>query len=313
MRKCVTQIRVGIVGVGKIAKEQHLPTLRANASFDLVACATDRDQVDGIANYPTLDVMLDECPDLDAVAICTPPQAHYEAALLALQRGKHVLLEKPPCSTITQLDALVLQARQSDCTLFQTWHAQWAAAVDAARTWLEPCVLRNGRVVWKEDVRQSHPAQHWLWQAGGFGVFDAGINAVSILTKILAEPMFVRDAHLCFSANCETPVAADVRFATGTGAVINAAFDFRHTGESTWDIDIATDRGVLSLTDYGNGLAIDGKQVAVEMAEMEYQSLYRHFAELVRQRVSDVDKRPFQLVADIFLIAKRQNVDLFDL
>lgn len=308
----MTRIRVGIVGVGKIAREQHIPTLRANNSFDLVACTSNHDTVDGIANYPNLEAMLEKCPDVDAVAICTPPQVHFEAAQLALRHGKHVLLEKPPCCTTTQLDALILQARQSDCTLFLTWHAQRAAAVGAAQMWLEPRVIRSGQVVWKENVRRSHPAQDWLWRAGGFGVFDAGINALSILTKIVAEPIFVRDGHLYFSANCETPVAADVSFTTGTGAVIDAAFDFRHTGDSTWDVDLATDRGALSLTAYGNALAIDGKQLAAEVADTEYQSLYRRFAELVGQGVSDVDKAPFQLVADIFLIAKRGNVDPFE-
>ncbi len=48
--------------------------------------------------------MLAQAPDLDAVAICTPPQAHYEAAKLALAQGKHVLLEKPPCTSLTQFE-----------------------------------------------------------------------------------------------------------------------------------------------------------------------------------------------------------------
>jgi predicted dehydrogenase len=312
VEKCVNRLRVGIVGVGKIAKEQHIPALRANAAFELVACASRHAKVDGVANYPNLESMLDGRPDLDAVAICTPPQVHYEETRLALQRGKHVFLEKPPCSTTTQLDALALQARQSNCTLFQTWHAQCAAAVDTAQLWLKPCVVRNGRVVWKENVRQWHPGQDWIWQAGGFGVFDAGINAVSILTKIVAEPIFVKAANLFFPANCDSPVAANVTFATGMGAVIDAAFDFRHTGVPTWDIDVATDRGALCLSAYGSTLAIDGKQVAAGTAEAEYQSLYRHFADLVRRHESDVDKRPLQLVADIFLVAKRLNVDPFE-
>ena len=313
MEKCVNRIRVGIVGVGKIAKEQHIPALRANVSFELVACVSSHTKVDGVANYPNLESMLDGHLDLDAIAICTPPQVHYEAAQLALQRGKHVFLEKPPCSTLTQLDALALQARQSNCTLFQTWHAQCAAAVDMAQLWLKPCIVRNGRVVWKENVRQSHPSQDWIWQAGGFGVFDAGINAVSILTKIVAEPIFVRAADLFFPANCDSPVAANVTFATGMGAEINAAFDFRHTGTSTWDIDIATDRGELCLSAYGSMLAIDGKQITAGTAETEYQSLYRRFADLVQRHESDVDKRPFQLVADIFLVGKRLKVNPFEL
>ena len=172
-------LRIGIVGVGKIAREQHIPAISACADFELAACANCSEPVEGIPNFPSLKAMLDSHPDLGAIAVCTPPQAHYEAALLALQRGKHVFLEKPPCTTTTQLSQLALLARQKDRTLFQTWHARHAAAVDATQRWLELCVIRKASIVWNRRAAVA-PRQSWLWQAGGFGVFDAGINAISI-------------------------------------------------------------------------------------------------------------------------------------
>jgi hypothetical protein len=39
-------------------------------------------------------------------------------------------------------------------------------------------------IVWHEDVRKWHPGQQWIWEPGGFGVFDPGINALSIATRI---------------------------------------------------------------------------------------------------------------------------------
>jgi predicted dehydrogenase len=308
----VERIRVGIVGVGKIAKDQHIPAMRANAAFELEACASRHAKVDGIANFSNLEAMLDAHPDLDAIVICTPPQVHYEAARLALQRGKHVILEKPPCQTTTQLDELTRQARQSNLTLFQTWHAQHAAAVAATQLWLKPRVVRSGRIVWKEDVRQWHPGQAWIWQTGGFGVFDPGINAISILTKILPEAVLVKDADLFFPTNCNSPIAAEVSFVTASGASINAAFDFRYAGVPTWDIDIDTDHGMLHLTEQGGKLVVDGKRVAAGTVEPEYPLLYRRFAELIRQRKSDVDRRPFQLVADIFLVGRRTKAEPFE-
>jgi predicted dehydrogenase len=305
----VTGIRVGIVGIGKIAWDQHIPSLRANADFELVACASRHTEVSGVANFKSVEAMLDGCPALDAVAICTPPQAHYDAARLALQRGKHVFLEKPPCRTILQLDELEHLALQLNCTLFQTWHARYGAAVDAAQVWLEPRTVCAGRVVWKEDVRQWHPGQDWIWQSGGFGVFDAGINAVSILAKIVAEPISVKAAELFYTPCCESPVAANVTFSAGTSAEIEASFDFRHAGVPTWDIVIATDNGEMSLTGHAGVLSVDGRQIAAGSAETEYPSLYRRFADLIRQHKSDVDKRPFQLVADIFRVGRRTVVD----
>lgn len=311
----MTRIRIGIVGIGKIARDQHVPSLRANGGFELVACASRHASIEGAANFATLEAMLQGCPDLDAISICTPPQVHYDAAKLCLTRGKHVLLEKPPCVTTAQLDRLAALARESGVTLFQTWHSRYAPGVEPARRWLATRKIRSVRVTWKEDVRKWHPGQTWIWEAGGFGIFDPGINAISILTRIFAEPIFVTAADLFVPSNCQSPIAADLALATDSGANISAAFDFRQTGDQTWDIDVETDAGALKLSSGGSALFIDGSPV--DSAEdhgphCEYEGLYRRFAELIARRESDVDGRPFQLVADAFLAGRRHSVEAFE-
>src|SRR5262245_882734 len=90
-------IRIGIVGLGKIARDQHIPSLAADPQFQLVAAATSSKTcpVD-IPFYATLGEMITATPGLEAVALCTPPQVRYALAREALDRGLHVLLEKPP-------------------------------------------------------------------------------------------------------------------------------------------------------------------------------------------------------------------------
>ncbi|MFX5656779.1 hypothetical protein ABTE24_21610, partial [Acinetobacter baumannii] len=51
---------------------------------------------------------------------------------------------------------------------------------------------RKVKVIWREDVRHWHPDQEWIWQPGGLGVFDPGINALSIVTEILPQAMFLK-------------------------------------------------------------------------------------------------------------------------
>lgn len=305
------RIRIGILGIGRIARDQHIPTLQKSSTFELVACASRNATVDGVANFGDLNAMLSGCPDMDAVAICTPPQVHYEAARLALQRGKHVLLEKPPCATTMQLDQLARHARKAERTLFQTWHSQHAAAVDAAQGWLKSRTIKSARITWKEDVCQWHPGQTWIWQAGGFGVFDPGINAISILTRIVPQPIFVKAASLFVPANCETPIAAHITFITEAGAPIAAEFDFRHTGVQTWNIDVQTVDGALKLSNGGSLLFVDEKPVVLQQNAGEYASLYSRFAELIDQKSSEVDTRPFQLVADAFLVGRWLVVEPF--
>ena len=98
--------------------------------------------------------------------------------------------------------------------LFTTWHSQYAG-VDEAKKALAGRTVRRLLVTWKEDVHRWHPGQTWIWEAGGFGVFDPGINALSIVTKILPAPIFVRKADLQFPSNAEAPIAASLTFSSG--------------------------------------------------------------------------------------------------
>jgi D-galactose 1-dehydrogenase len=306
-------IRIGIVGVGKIAREQHVPCISANPAFALEAAASRHAQLPGVVNFRTLEQMLNGAPELDAIAVCTPPQLHYQAARLALERGKHVLMEKPPCASLAQLGHLRQLASAAQRTLYQTWHSQHALGVAAAARRLEVCRLRSVQVTWKEDVLRWHPGQRWIWQAGGFGVLDPGINALSILTRLIAEPIFPRSALLLVPANLEAPIAAELELLTAGGIEISVSLDFRHTGPQTWDIDFETDRGPFKLSAGGGILTVGGEPAPGEAGEIhsEYISIYHTYAELIAAGRSEVDARPLELVADIFLSGKQVTVAPF--
>jgi len=297
--------------LGKIALDEHVPALRSNAAFDLIAAASAKTTLEGVACYPDIESMLAGCPALEAVAICTPPQAHFAAAKLALEAGKHVLVEKPPCPTVAEFDALSDIAAASGRILFQSWHAREGVAVDNAALWLKPRQIRGGRVVWKEDVRQWHPGQTWIWEDGGFGVLDAGINAISILTKILPEPLSVDSAHLLVPQNCSSPIAAAVSFRTESGALIDAEFDFRHTGDQSRAMELHTDLGTLAVAWQGSEPTGAGMVVELGTQQEEYIALYEHFAEILAAGHSESDKRPLELVRDILAMAGRATVAPF--
>ena len=302
-------LKLGLVGIGKIARDQHIPALAADPRFELVATASRNAGVDGVAGFTSVEAMLAAVPELDAISICTPPNAHFEAALAALRAGKHVMLEKPPAATTRQITLLQAEAARHGRTLFQTWHSRFAAGVDAAREWLKGRTLTSGTITWKEDVHHWHPGQQWIFDAGGLGVFDPGINALSVLTEVLAEEAFVQHAVLEFPENQQAPIAAQLDLRTEAGVTVNAAFDFRQKGEQTWDIELVTTTGRLRLSHGGGALEIDGRPVAADAALAgEYPRLYARFAELCAAGQSEVDWRPFQLVADAFLIGERRVV-----
>jgi predicted dehydrogenase len=242
--------------------------------------------------------------------LCTTPQVRYQAARHALEHGCHVLLEKPPGATLGEVDALVDLAERKGVALFASWHSRFAAAVEPARAWLATRKVRSVTLTWKEDVRVWHPGQGWIWKGGGLGVFDPGINALSILTRILPRAVILREAELSIPSNCETPIAARLQLADSGDAPIRAEFDFRQTGLQTWDIDVQTDDGSLLLSMGGSALQVKGQTVSLAQTA-EYPLLYAHFAALVRECRIDVDLAPLQLVADALLCGRHRPVEAF--
>jgi D-galactose 1-dehydrogenase len=302
-------INVGLVGLGKIARDQHVPALAANAAFRLLAGASPHSRLEGLACYPTIQKLLSEVPAITAVALCTTPQARFEAARYALEHGRHVLLEKPPGMTISEVVALARLAERQRVTLFAAWHSRYGRAVEPARVWLAGKALRAVSVIWKENVREWHPGQTWIWRAGGLGVFDPGINALSILTSILPGTLRLKDAELFYPRNCETPIAAHAALDTN-GTAVSMELDFLHTGTPSWNIHVDTDQGQLALLAGGSAMTLDGRAVEVP-ASVEYPALYAHFADLVHGGSSDVDLAPLELVADAFLCGRRTEVEAF--
>jgi D-galactose 1-dehydrogenase len=141
-------------------------------------------------------------------------------------------------------------------------------------------------------------------------VFDPGINALSILTRILPRAVFVTAAELSFPANRDAPIAANLALTDAGGLPVTAEFDFRQTGPQSWDIVVETDQGRMTLSGGGARMAVDGKVLAQEQ-EAEYRGLYRRFVELAARGESDVDLTPFRLVADAFMLGKRNVVEPF--
>jgi predicted dehydrogenase len=302
----MTMVRIGVVGLGKIARDQHLPAIADNEHFELAA-TVERSGAAGGLNFTDYREMLRSARDLSAVAITTPPGPRYEIARDCLAAGLHVLLEKPPTATLAEIEELRERAAERGLTLFTTWHAQHNAAVTRAAELLRGRRVERMSITWHEDVEKWHPGQRWIWQAGGFGVFDPGINAFSIVSKIFPGSLFVRSADLVFVDEADTPIAADIEFGSpGVDGHLTCSLDWRRTEGEEWSIDIVTDGPSITLRDGGARLLVDGE--AVETPGLgEYPDIYRRFAELIERGQSEVDVVPLRLVADCLLVGSRST------
>ena len=302
-------VRIAIIGFGKIAADSHVPAIRDSPRFDLVASSSRSGQGVGRC-FTDWRELIRDVEGLEAVAITTPPEPRFEIARECLAAGLHCLLEKPPTAGLAPIAALACLADARQHTLCTSWHAQHHPAVDAAAAALAGKRIAAMTITWHEDVHKWHPGQKWIWEPGGFGVFDPGINALSIATRIFPGTLVVDTAELFVPANAQTPIAAEIRFSSPEAdGPLSASFDWRKTGGEEWTIDLTTADGLhVRLAEGGAMLTIDGAAGPPDEAG-EYHGIYAEFIELIDQRKSLVDVAPLRLVADCLLVGRRHAVE----
>jgi predicted dehydrogenase len=143
-------VRIGVVGAGALGYH-HTRILRDVPGAQLIGFHDAKPeraaQVSaelGVKAFPTLDSLLDV---VQAVSIAVPTPAHYAVAAPALERGLHVLVEKPITSTLDEADSLLAIARRTGAVL-QTGHVErFNRAVRAALEVVdEPRFIESNRL-----------------------------------------------------------------------------------------------------------------------------------------------------------------------
>ena len=302
------KFRIAILGFGKIAADQHVPAIEANQRFELVASSSRSGKGVG-QTFTDWRALIGSVADLDAVAITTPPEPRYEMARECVLAGLHCLLEKPPTTGLSEFADLTCLAEVEQRSLYATWHARHHPAVAGAARALAGKRIASMQITWHEDVHKWHPGQQWIWEPGGFGVFDPGINAFSIATRIFPGGLFVKSADLYVPDDAQTPIAADVTFhSPAADGELSASLDWRRTEGEEWTIVITTADGIeVRVEGGGSTLLLNGERQAGE-GPGEYPDIYRQFADLIDSRRSDVDVAPLRLVADCLLSGRRHTV-----
>lgn len=294
-------LKIALVGIGKIAADQHVPSITASKDWELVATVSRSGTVEGIPAFTSIAAMLAAHPEVEVISLCLPPVPRFDYAAEAILSGRHVMLEKPPGATLAEVQELEAMAAQAGVTLFATWHSRKAKGVQVARAALADKTVEQGHITWHESVRKWHPSQDWVFDAGGMGVLDPGINALSILTEVLPTAVHLQSGVLQIPEGRQTPIAAELSFSGG----ITMSLDWlKETGE-TWEMAFtATDGTSVQLKDGGNICLIDAEPQQGDSLD-EYPALYARMADLVKCGKSDVDMAPMVHVSDIMTLARR--------
>jgi len=148
------RLRGAMIGYGFIGAGGHAPAYleraRGRGDFEIVAVADTCDArrhealaaLPGVRVYPNhSDLLAAEAGGLDFVDIATPPCDHATVARAALERGLHVLCEKPLTTSIEAARALLARAEEVGCVVFPCHNYKHAPVVKAIRH-----IIQSGRI-----------------------------------------------------------------------------------------------------------------------------------------------------------------------
>lgn len=271
-------VRVAIVGAGAFAKGMHLPNLQALRGTYAVQAICSRTGHNATAAarqfgaaYATTDVerVLDD-PEVDLVVVATRHHLHASLALAALERGKHVLVEKPLALTQAELDAIVsFFERESEPPILMTGFNR-RFSTHAARL-REHLVRRSGPMVISYRMNAGYiPTDHWVHGREGGGrnrgeachIYDLfTFLADAAVEEIQATSIRPESAHFRADDN----FVATMRFADGSVAVLTytALGSMAHEKEQ---MDVYADGRVYSLSDYRQLTMTGGSRTSLASA-----------------------------------------------
>lgn len=195
-------IRVAVIGCGMIAIKRHFPELAKNPDVTLEACCDyveERSrcmaQKYGVRVYRDYKTLLD-AEKLDAVVVCTNNATHEEVVVYALEKGLHVLCEKPMAATLDQARHMVQTAEKNHRILMIAMNQRMSGAYKKAKEILHS--RRLGQVLsfrtvfghpgceyWSIDGKQS-----WFFDSSlaAFGCLaDLGVHKIDLMRWLLEE------------------------------------------------------------------------------------------------------------------------------
>lgn len=233
-------VSVAIIGAGGVAQIVHLPILKRLTSVRVAAVVdTYLDKARTIAerfDVPVAVRSLEELPkelEVDAVLVATPNDAHAAVVLEALERGMHVLCERPLGPTSEQTEQLIRAADRAGRQLMVALNQRYRLDVRAIQQFVASGELGDVflvRSVWLTPV-DRRPKRGWRLDpgsAGGGVLMDLGVQALDVALWLLGYPDVERvSAGVRSEAPVEDTAAAFLALAGGTMLQVEVSWELR--------------------------------------------------------------------------------------
>ncbi len=229
----VKPFRIGVLGCGRVFEKYHLPALKQIRDWKLIAiCDPLEERVRRIqSSFPGLFAFetpsaFFEQPELDAVLITTPPATHCQLSIQALNRGLHVLVEKPMALNVSEASLMQETALRVQKHLWVGFNRRFRRPSADLKGRLEHVPVDSIQEI--RYLNESPPRQTVTTYVGddskGGGVLDdVASHQVDLLAWLLSQP--VKEVRVCHPPKNKDSAASaryELRFANGLIAYCEA-------------------------------------------------------------------------------------------
>ncbi len=226
-------LRWGIIGAGWIASEQVTDLIANGFTVTAIGSRTQAKADEFAARFgiPAAhgsyeDLVAD--PEVDIVYVATPHPMHFADATLALNAGKHVLVEKAFTLNADQAQQLVDLAASKGLVILEAMWTRFLPHMVRLRELIADGVIGDLRTV-IADHNQSLPQnpEHRIQnlELGGGALLDLGIYPVSFAWDMLGEPEIVHAISTPTATGADRQTAIILGFEGGRQAVLHTALD----------------------------------------------------------------------------------------
>lgn len=177
--------RIGFIGAGWWATTNHMPVLAARDDVEMTAvCRLGADELQQVKDrfgfeFATEDYRDLLGMDLDAVVVSTPHSMHHEHALAAIEKGMHVMCEKPLTTNAAHARELVEAADRKDVHLLVPYGWHYAPFIQEAKKRMDDGAVGEIEFVlchMASPIRKLLEGKRFLSDGGGEGevMFEPG-------------------------------------------------------------------------------------------------------------------------------------------
>ena len=190
------KVGVAVVGVGFVGGQAHTPSFKKIEGSELVAlCARTEKRVKPLAEKYDVKYYLDydkllEDPKVHAVVLAVPTPVHFNAAMKAIKKGKHVLCEMPMAPTIDQVKELQKAAEEAGVILMPVLNFRFAPIYDKTKEIIKsgaigkPIAIHFREFIPAMSIADQWPAESWAWNieiSGGYPDFTLSVWSIDMI------------------------------------------------------------------------------------------------------------------------------------